>query len=73
MTERITQPRSRQFLTYSQMGVRWNCSPRTVKRKAERGEIEIVYLGERMPRIPEDEAVRYEQERMRPAKVGGAS
>jgi len=63
---------TRRLLTFAQVADRWGCSKRTVQRKAERGEIETVNLGERLPRIDEGVAERYVTARIRPAKVGGA-
>jgi hypothetical protein len=58
MTDQTSRPRK--LLTYGQTAERWSCSPRTVKHKAERGEIEVIYLGERMPRISEETAEKHE-------------
>jgi excisionase family DNA binding protein len=70
MTEQATQPRK--LLTYGQTAERWNVSKRTVQRIVELGGVEVVDLGERMPRIPEEAADKYAAARIRHGK-GDAS
>jgi excisionase family DNA binding protein len=53
------------LLTFQQVAEKWNCSPRTVTRKVERGEIEVVELSDRLRRIPESIADEYAAARIR--------
>jgi excisionase family DNA binding protein len=59
------------LLTFQQVAEKWNCSPRTVTRKVERGEIEVVELSDRLRRIPESIADDYAAGRIRKRAGGG--
>ena len=63
MTEMNTH--TGRLLTFQQVAERWNCSARTVTRKVERGEIEVVELSDRLRRIPESTADKYAAKRVR--------
>jgi hypothetical protein len=55
------------LLTYAQTAELWQCHPRTVVRKVQAGEIEIVQLSEHMPRIKESVAAEYVASKTRKA------
>jgi excisionase family DNA binding protein len=62
----VSQPQSRgRLLTYAQVGERWGVCKRTVVRLVEAGELEVIDIGLRAPRIPEDAAAKYEAARIR--------
>ena len=50
------------LLSVSQVAARWGCSQRTVRRKIQKGEITVSYLGERTHRIAIEEVERFEEE-----------
>jgi hypothetical protein len=66
MTQTERKP---QLFTRAQLAVRWNCSPRTVDRKISAGELKVILIGERTPRIHENEIEAYEASHAR-CKVG---
>jgi excisionase family DNA binding protein len=55
--------RAEQLLTVTEVAKLWKCCIRTVTRKVERGELEIVRLSDSMIRIRESVAARHVQER----------
>lgn len=74
MTQTSTQPeRVERLLTLRQLSHEWGCCVRTITRKIEKNEIEVVRLGDNMLRVRESEAAKHVAQRVvrRLASGGG--
>jgi hypothetical protein len=65
MKRQINQPVGERLLTYAETAELWNCCIRTVIRKIQSGEVEVVELSERMPRIRESVVQQHVADRIR--------
>ena len=75
MTQMNTQPeRAERLLTLREHADRWKCCTRTIARKIDRGEIEVIHLSDNMVRIRESVAAKHVAERMvrKPARAVAA-
>ena len=65
MTQTNTQPeRAERLLTRRELADRWQCCTRTIDRKIEKNEIEVVRLSDNMVRIRESVAAKHVAERI---------
>jgi hypothetical protein len=65
MTQTNTQPeRAERLLTRRELADRWHCCTRTIDRKIEKNEIEVVRLSDNMVRIRESVAAKHVAERI---------
>jgi hypothetical protein len=64
MTQTNTQERAERLLTLRELADRWKCCTRTIARKIEKDEIEVVRLSDNMVRIRESVAAKHVAERI---------
>ena len=67
MKDRINERPSgaERLLTYGETANLWKCCVRTIARKVERGEIEVVRLSDNMVRIRESVAAKHVADRIK--------